>query len=88
MLEWDGVPIVAGRSVRCRLIRYSPIVIVVSVRVKSNLLFCMSAYNSLHGSRIGKLTLRSPRISIRMRVKVSALGIEMSDGDDRSETDI
>jgi hypothetical protein len=65
LLKGEGIPWVTGWGIRFGAVDNSPIVVVVSMGVKGNLLFCLSAV--VH-SRPNELTLGSSGVSVCVRV--------------------
>lgn len=88
LFEGKLIPWVAWWCVGFGTIDDSPIVVVISVRVEGDLLFYLSAQGSHHKVRYRKLTFRSSRVGVSVRMKVSTLCGYMSNGHDGPESDV
>jgi hypothetical protein len=86
LFKGELVPWVRRGCVGFGTIDDSPVVVVVSVGVEGDLLFCLSAWFISKGPL--KLTFRSSRVGVGVRVEVSSLRSYVSDRYDGPESNI
>lgn len=73
---------------RCRGIDKFPVIVGISVRIKSDLLLYIVMSERRLGKRERSRTFASSRIVVSMGVKISTLCVEMENADGRSKSNI